>query len=882
LASLARAVLYSALLACPPATLAAAAATPGGGRAASTERMMLPAAVTPLQYRIDITPDSGTLTFKGAVDIDLIVNEATDQIMLNSADLVIDRATLSGEAHAPIIAFDERVQTASFGFGHKLARGPYTLKIEYHGKIYKQTSGLFALDYDMPQGKAHALFTQFENSDARRFVPCWDEPGKKASFALSVTVPADQMAISNMPIVSSEPLAGGLQHVHFDMTPKMSSYLLFFGLGDFERVHRQIDGVDLGVVVKRGDTASAAYALDAAAGLLSYYNNYFEMPFPLPKLDLIGGPGSGGFGAMENWGAIFYSERLLLIDAHLSTQADRQTVFQVIAHEMAHQWFGDLVTMAWWDDLWLNEGFASWMQSKAIDHFHPEWRIWLQTLEANQGAMELDEREGTHPIITPIYDVLQASGAFDAITYSKGAAVIRTLESYLGEEPFRAGVRRYIRQHAYGNAVTDDLWKELDAGSARPIAQIAHDFTLQAGVPMVSELSWQCADDKTTLSLAQGHFAIDADSTKARDWHVPVNIAPLGGTATTTTVFGPHPKTLVIAGCDPLILNAGQSAYFRSHYPKEALAAILARYRELSPDDQLGIMNDTTSLAYAGEQPMADFLDLAKKFPIDANPVVISALIQHLQKLDHVYDGLPAQGAFRDYARAVLAPAFVRVGWDPQADERDNVALLRMDLIAALGEWGDPAVLAEAHKRFERFLADSSTLDAEKRRAVLRVVAVQADALTWDQLHHLAMSAQSPLERQELYRLLARPQDRALAQKALDLALSGEPPGTSVLEMISMASYRHPELAFDVAVAHWDALAPRLSAGRQPRYVPRLVGEASEPRLLDKLDDFAREHIPPSARLDLQKSKANIRYLASIRKDRLPEVDAWLKLPASQ
>ena len=310
------------------------------------------------------------------------------------------------------------------------------------------------------------MFTQFENSDARRFVPSWDEPGRKATFELTATVPADQMAVSNMPIRSTDVLPGGRKRVHFATTPKMSSYLLFFGSGDFERIHRNVDGVDVGVVVKRGDTAQAAFALDAASDILPYYNDYFGTPYPLPKLDLIAAPGSSQFfGAMENWGAIFYFERDLLIDPRISTERDKQGVYLVIAHEMAHQWFGDLVTMAWWDDLWLNEGFASWMENKVTDHFHPEWKIWLQALRDKQSAMQEDARDGTHPIVTPINDVLQASSAFDSITYSKGAAVIRMLESYLGEDAFRDGVRRYIHDHAYGNTTTDDLWAAMDRGS---------------------------------------------------------------------------------------------------------------------------------------------------------------------------------------------------------------------------------------------------------------------------------------------------------------------------------------------------------------------------------------------------------------------------------
>ncbi len=318
-----RAFGIALLIALAPPLHAEAEGPAPGPPAAAGERVMLPASVTPQHYRIDIKPDAGALTFKGTVQIDVTVHRPTDIIVLNSADIVIDRAAVSGGTAVAAIRYDEAVQTATLTLGREIKPGAYTLSLAYHGKIYLQASGLFALDYRTAKGKARALFTQFENSDARRFVPSWDEPARKATFELSATVPADQMAVSNMPIASTETLANHLKRVRFAATPKMSSYLLFFALGDFERVHRQVDGVDVGVVVKRGDTSSSAFALDAASHVLPYYNGYFATPYPLPKLDLVAAPGASQFfGAMENWGAIFAFERDLLIDPRVSTESD--------------------------------------------------------------------------------------------------------------------------------------------------------------------------------------------------------------------------------------------------------------------------------------------------------------------------------------------------------------------------------------------------------------------------------------------------------------------------------------------------------------------------------------------------------------------------------
>jgi aminopeptidase N len=844
-------------------------------------RVVLPDAVTPEHYRIDFTPNSEALTFTGTVEIDVAVHRATSTIVLNDADLVIDSASLAGESKAPVVSYDKKIETVTLTFDHPLAAGAHTLKLAYHGTIYQSAAGLFALDYQNPKGgpkgRVRSLFTQFENSDARRFVPCWDEPGIKATFDLSATLPADLMPLSNMPVATSDVIAGGLKRVHFARSPKMSTYLLFFGAGDFERVHRMVDGVDVGIVVKRGDKANAAYALDAASALLPYYNEYFGMRYPLPKLDLIAGPGSSQFfGAMENWGAIFYFEQYLLIDARLSTQSDQQNVYSVIAHEMAHQWFGDLVTMAWWDDLWLNEGFASWMADKATDHFHPEWKMWLQSLGAKQAVMQRDAREGTHPIITTIDDVAQASSAFDDITYSKGEAVIRALESHIGEAAFRAGVRRYMRDHQYGNTVTDELWAEIGKESPVPIVQIAHDLTHQAGVPMVNMLSSSCVGGKTTLSLSQTHFAIDAGSTPARAWHLPVKVATLGQAPAAVLVSGEAPTKVEAAGCGPAILNAGQAGYLRSRYTHDGLAAVAAHYAALSPDDQLGVLNDSASLANAGELPMADYLDLTKNIPATADPVVLATLIGQLRQLDVLYRGLPTQPAFRTYARRVLKPQFNLVGWDARAGESDNTAILRATLIAALGEFGDPDVIAETRKRFDQYLAKPADFSASARSSLLSLAAAQADQPTWDKLHVLAKSTASELERKELYQLLGAAQSDALTQQALALVFSGEVPTTIAPDIINRVSNRHPEVAMDFAIAHWDKLVKMLEANTSLSFVPRLAGNSTNLKTVDTLNTFAAAHVPENARQEYVLTIARIRYLAKVRATRLPEVDRWL------
>ena len=843
-------------------------------------RMVLPTTVTPLHYTIDINPDAANMRFSGEVKIDLKIDTPTQTIVLNAADLEFQNANLSG-AGAATVSFDKEQQTATLTFVKKLAVGKQSLAIQYTGLINQNAAGLFALDYDTAAGKKRALFTQFENSEARRMFPGWDEPGLKATFDLSVTTASNDFTLSNTPIKNSETLAGGLKKVSFATSPKMSTYLLFLGIGDYERVSRMVDGVDIGVVVKHGDTAKAQYALDTAAQILPYLHHYFGVKFPLPKLDLLAAPGqSQTFGAMENWGAIFYFESALLVDPALTTESDRRRIFSMIAHEMAHQWFGDLVTMAWWDDLWLNEGFASWMAYKVCDHFHPEWKVWMDAQNATSYTMLSDARAGTHPIVQPINDVLQANQAFDSITYQKGSAVIRMLETYIGEETFRAGVRNYIKAHAYGNAVTDDLWHELDEVSSTKINEIAHGFTQQAGIPLVD-----VSATKHGWRLTQTRFANDDSTPADRSWHVPVNARVLAADKTESDKVNRqwHGILSRTAACDVpgnkqevLLVNSNQTGYYRTRYSPEAFVTLVKYFVQLSPSDQLGLLNDTRELAYAGYTPLTDFLSLVDQISPEMDATVLKTIADRLKNIDYFYTDLPGQKAYRAYARTKLQPIYAKLGWVAQAGEDTNFAKVRSTVLQAMGQFDDPQVLQESSEHFARFLKDKTSLPSEMRKTVLSIIAAHATPEQWQQLHGLAKNADSPLEQQEMYSLLGLANDRSLATKAMQLSLDKEVVITTRPSIILNVAKMYPELAFDFIVTHHDAVMTALEPGARTRFVPGLVGQSYETTMIDKLDLYAETNIPASARQSVVKAIASIKYYSAIRKDRIPEVDRWL------
>ncbi|WP_431638024.1 M1 family metallopeptidase [Dyella sp. KULCS107] len=859
------------------APLAATAKAPPM-REATTQ---LPRGVVPTHYDVAVVPHADKLAFDGKVTITLNVLKPTSSITLNAADLTFSEASLTPTklkimVGKPKVTVDEKAQTATFTFDHPVPAGEYRLAMTYTGKIGTQANGIFALDYDTKAGKKRALYTQFENSDARRFIPSWDEPNYKATFDLTATVPSADMAVSNMPIVSKKDLGNGMTEVHFGQSPKMSTYLLFFSVGEFERATKMAEGTEIGVIAQKGMVDQADFALESSAAVLHEYNDYFGVKYPLPKLDNIAAPGqSQFFSAMENWGAIFTFEYSLLLNPTISTQGDKQRVFNTAAHEMAHQWFGDLVTMSWWDDLWLNEGFASWMAERTTEKLHPEWHTNLDLVGTREGAMSLDAVATTHPVVQHVETVEQASQAFDSITYSKGQAVITMLEAYVGPETWRTGVRNYIKAHAYGNTVSDDLWKSVQAAAGKPITQIAHDFTLQPGIPLIRVQTTACNAGKTEVLLSQGEFTKDRPNKTSLRWHVPVIAKTLDGKPVTTVVDGKGSVT--VPGCGPVLVNAGQTGYYRTLYSPQQFAALKGDFAKLAPIDQLGLMGDTWALAMAGQEPVANVLELAKATPADADPQVWGEVAGYFSAIDSYYKGDEArQTRFRAFALERLRPVFARIGWEAKAGESVPTALLRTQMIGTLAGLGDKDVIAEARRRFAAQKTDPNAVPVPLRKTITAIVARNADAATWNQLHDEAKAETTPLIKDQLYAMLSVAKDDALAKQALDLALTPEPGATNSAGMIRIVSYDHPDMAFDFAVAHREQVDKLVDSTSSSRYYPALGATSFKPEMIDKIKAYADAHIAEGSRRVANTVIANIQYRMMIRNDRLSDVDAWL------
>ncbi|MCS0612458.1 M1 family metallopeptidase [Massilia kyonggiensis] len=865
-----------------------AAPTRASATANADTTTQLPRGVVPTHYQIALTPDAANASFGARAVVTINVAKTTNTITLNAADIKFSRVTLApaagGAERDASVAVDNDAQTATFTLAQPIAPGMYRLAMDYTGMIGTQAVGLFSLDYPGADGKQQrALYTQFENSDARRMIPSWDEPAYKATFALDVVVPAAQMAVSNMPATKTETLADGRKRVSFATTPKMSTYLLFFALGDFERAAAKVDGTEIGVVTRRGALPQAKFALDASQAILREYNDYFGVRYPLPKLDNVAGAGrSQFFSAMENWGAIFTFEYALLLDPAIATQHDREEIFATAAHEMAHQWFGDLVTMRWWDDLWLNEGFASWMESRTTARLHPEWNTQLGAVVVRESAMRRDSVAGTHPVVQHVETVEQANQAFDEITYSKGESVIRMLEAYVGENAWKNGVRAYMKAHAYGNTVSDDLWKQIEKAAGKPVTAIAHDFTLQPGVPLIKVGEPACRNNTTTVPLTQAEFTRDRADKAPLAWRVPVIAQIAGSTKQASTLVTGGKGTITLPGCGAVIVNAGQSGYYRTLYTSADFAQLAQRFAGLAPIDQIGLLADSSALGLAGLQPASDALDLVKATPAGADPAVWTRIAVLLDNVHNRYreqargGGTTRQKRFDAFAIARLAPLMAQVGWNARPGEASSVANLREELIVVLSNLGDASVIAEARRRYAALATDANAVPGPLRKTVMGVVAQHADAATWDQLHAAARNETTPLVRDQRYTLLAATEDRALAMRALQLALTDEPGLTISAEMISEVALRYPDMAFDFAVANLAKINERVDASSRSRYLARLATGSSDPAMVDKLGAYAQANLAPGSRGDVEAAVAAIKDRIQVNAARLPEIDAWL------
>ena len=705
----------------------------------------------------------------------------------------------------------------------------------------------------------------------------------RAKFQLSAVVPENFMAVSNMPVASETKVHGG-KEVKFGVSPAMSSYLVVLCAGEFDAIEGEQDGVKLRVVTTKGKAEMGRYALECSAKILHYYNEYFGVPYPLPKLDQIALPGGFG-GAMENWGGITYFESVLLFDSKNSSVGTKQSIFAVIAHEMAHQWFGDLVTMAWWDNLWLNEGFASWMGSKCTDRFNPEWNEWLRRNVSRDAsrrvgfpkdtAMQSDARSTTHPVQQPVKTEADAGSAFDEITYRKGQSIIRMLESYLGDEVFRDGIRKYMAAHKYSNTTTADLWEALTEASGKPVGKIAPGWTEQPGFPVV-----KVERQGESLHLSQERFTAHFPDPPPLQWQIPLTyvtqVQPLPDGFLLRDKTGSLPNEL--SKDKAIKFNVGDAGYYRVQYDPASWQLLTAQLPQLSEADRVNLLTDAWALVEAKREPLAYYLALLDPILNDDQLAVYDQIIDTFSFINRLLAGDPLRPQFQQYARALLRPAFDRVGWDPQPAEPSKTAFLRASLIRGLGLLNDSDVIAGCRSRFDEYLNHPATLAPDLRPVVLAMVGRYADSGTWEKLHKLGLKTDSTETRQYIYEALASSLDPRLTSRAIALALTDELPVSRATALLGLAAREgeHPEVVWDYAQANMKALLAKQDALGINSFAAALFTFYSEPKDAERLDRYAKSNLPPAAARSVAKAVDEIGFRGEFKQRLVPQLKAWM------
>ena len=849
----------------------------------------LPKEVVPTFYDLHLTPDTEKRTFSGEETVQVEVRKPTSRFVLNAKNLVLTDPKLTGPDEAdplrPTVATDDEQETCTLTFPAELPAGVYQLNLHFTGKINQDGAGLFASTYTGENGQPETMLgTQMEPTDARRMFPCWDEPSFRAKFRVGVTLPAAAKhltAVANMPLESSAPAADGGELRQFQTTPPMASYLVVLCIGNFDQLTGEADGIPIHVVAVKGRVQNGKYALESAEKILHFYNEYFGVKFPLPKLDLIAISGGGGFGgAMENWGGITFAEPALLYDPATSSQSHQERVFEVIAHEMAHQWFGDLVTMAWWDNLWLNEGFAEWMGESATDRFNPGWQYWENIASNKNTAMTSDARSTTHPIQQPVVSEMDAERAFDEITYNKGQAFIRMLENYLGPDKFRDGLRHYMKAHAYGNTTTADLWAALKESSGQPVADIAAQWTEQPGFPLVS-VSHDPADPGK-VKLSQRRFTVHDPHAAPLRWKIPVVDAAVDEKAAGHLLLDEDRTVPDPVEGSPVKFNLGGTGYYRVAYDEATLRPLLARFNDLDARDQSNLLRDAWAAVNADLGSMTAYLDMVKVLrPAQTNPLVWTQVCAVAGTVDRLYLGgdPAARAAWRQAMISLLRPVFLHYGWQSAPDEGAPAKELREALIERLGFFGDPEIVGACQERFAAFVKDPAALPPDIRRAVCDVVGHYADASTYDALLAQANKAGSDEQKQLFYGALAGAADPVLAQRTLNLAIQEDMPNNYLYPLLAGVSNagEHPDLETKFVVTNLDKLVGKVSPMGKNLLVPRAYEAFNDAGQADELESYARQPGAVADPTQVRKSAESIRATADLKARALPEISRWLK-----
>ena len=848
----------------------------------------LPQTVRPEHYTLALTPDLKAATFSGVESIEVDLAEPANRITLNAAEIDFESVTVTagGEEQKAVVSLDKEKEQAAFTFPENLPAGKATLTIRYRGILNNELRGF----YLSKTALRNYAVTQFEPTDARRAFPCFDEPAFKATYDVTLVVDSGDTAISNGPIVSDTPgPIAGKHSLSFATTPKMSTYLVAFLVGDFECSAGQSDGVTIRVCSTPDRVAFTHYGVDVAQQVLHYYDSYFGIPYPLKKLDLIALPDFEA-GAMENFGAITYRETDLLLDPKTASINAKKEVALVIAHEIAHQWFGDLVTMQWWDNLWLNEGFATWMETKAVSRMHPEWNIGQAVAADVSKALDLDAQPWTRAIRARADTPDEINQAFDGIAYNKAAAVLLTVENYLGEETFRQGVHNYLAAHLYANATAEDFWNAQTTASLKPVDRIMESLVTQSGVPILT--FGEPAGGSVAVSQQRFFLSPSITPDPQQKWTLPVCFAA-GAPSDRSSSIGwgaasegqdcqlltPSSATLPVPGTGLFFANAGGKSYYRSAYMPRDYAALVAGVETgLSPTERISLLGDEWAQVNSGKAPIGAYLDLVAVVKADSSAEVVDAAMAGVNATSSSIAANPHQrAALAAWIYKIFAPEYAKLS-PPASSDSANTRQLRAELFGILGDYGrNPAILVQAREISAQYLADPGSVDATLGEAALAIAVHNGDAALFDRLQRVYETSTNPELQEGALRLLVQFENPALIQRSLDYAVSGKVRNqdAAIQFTTAMDSGASREQTWKYIQNHWEKVQAQLTTEMGAKLVKSTSNFCSA-EACDSVEKFFAAHQVAASDRALAYATERIEGCIELRALQEPNLKQWL------
>jgi len=827
--------------------------------------------VSPLNYKLTFEPDLKKFIFYGLESISINCKKPTNVITMNCAELKIKSCIVkSGQkiiGSTPKI--NEKKEELQIKLSEKI-RGLCKIDLEFEGILNDRLLGFYRSRYEQNGKTKYLATTQFEAADARRAFPCWDEPEAKATYEISIIADNKFTAISNMP-VKTKKKTGNKTTYNFQKTPLVSTYLIYLGVGEFEYLSGKAGKIQIRVVTTKGNISKGKFSLELAKKLLTSYEKYFGIKFPLPKLDLIAVPDFAA-GAMENWGAITFRETILLYDPKTSSTRTKQFIAEVISHEIAHMWFGNLVTMKWWNDLWLNESFATFMATKFVDKFYPEWDLWNQFVEdAMNVAMGLDSLKTTHPIDVKVNSPAEIREIFDAISYDKGGCVLRMLENYVGEPNFQKGLKKYLSDFKYKNAKGQDLWDAIGKASKMPVTSMINTWLKQPGFPLV-----EINQDGNNLKIKQKRYLVEPDKKFSKGlWSIPLSLGL--EKEISKTLFSKKSMSVKLPkNTIGFVANYGRKGFYRVKYDEGILLDLkmLVDEKRLPPIDRWAVQNDLFSLCVSGDEQVRNYLDFSDAY-FDEDSYLASVNVAHnLASLYFRAFDEKFVEEIRSYAINYFRKILSNLGWEPKKSDKHTDALLRTFTIAVLGKMNDDSVTDEAIRKYKKFLKSPNSLSPDLIETICSIAAWNGNSKTFGELKKLYTNAKTMEQKLRFLGAMCGFQDKKLLIKTLDFSQTSEVRSQNMqLPIMKIAGNPYGDkVLWPWLKKNWKKINKKVGHGNPlfNRIVASIAGVADDSMEKEIKLFFKNNPTPGTERTQtqtLERIRINSKFLRSMRKE---------------